>query len=401
MFFSKRMLLLFISIFELSGCSTIPIQGPRLDDAQRASLESALSESVSSGSVGLALGLLANSEGVVFEYAAGENAPGVAATTDTIVRLDSLTKPLTAAAVMLLVDQGKVLLADPVSKYIPSFSRSCVQSSKADKASSACVPVVREMTIAHLLTHTGGLAGYSEAVDALWDSESNMQFAEGIAKLPLRHQPGEGFQYGNAYEVLPAVISAASGMSFDAFLHQYLFNPMKMNDTYFVVPDSKRMRFAALYTRDDNGALTVMSSPYDPETETFPSGGGGVKSTLHDYARFARMLLGGGQLDGIRILSAEAVNLMTRPHVEKSVADSWQGDYAWGYGLSVRRTMLERPDDKKSVGSFGWNGGYGTLFFVDPSLDLIGITFTQMHWRDDHDMRARFEKAALAVWGQR
>lgn len=341
----------------------------------------------------MAIGLVVKSDAIEFVGAAGEAAPGVPAGIDTIVRLDSITKPLTATGIMILADRGKLNLSDPVSKFIPAFTNLRVASN-----TEATLPR-RAMTIRDLLTHTGGLAGYSPDVDALWSLPTNLDFAEGIARLPLRHHPGDGFQYGNAYEVLPAVIAAASGAPFDEFLKENVFDPLRMQDTYFVVPNDKRIRYAALYTKNDAGGFVVQSAPDDPETESFPSGGGGLKSTAGDYARFAQMLLNRGELDGVRILSAEAVDLMTRPQVDKSVPGSWQEDYAWGYGMAVRREVASTPEDRKPVGSYGWNGGLGTLFFVDPVHQLIGVVVTQMGYGNDYDLREKFEAAAYSALG--
>ncbi len=338
----------------------------------------------------MAIGLVAYKGEVVFSDSVGEASPGAPATVETIVRLDSLTKPLTAAAVLSLADAGKLSLNDPVSKFLPEFSTLTVDRDGEVQAASVT------MTIRHLLTHTGGLAGYSPDVDALWEAPTNQVFAAGIARLPLRQEPGGGFQYGNAYEVLPAIVEAASGLRFDDYLRSAIFEPLGMKNTYFAVPADKKSRFAALYDRDDNGVLYVKSLPTAPETESFPSGGGGAKSTVGDYLKFAQMLKNGGKANGVRILSESAVESMTSPQVSRTLPGAWQNDYAWGYGLSIRERNADETDPK-SAGAFGWNGGYGTLFFVDPTKDLIAVVFTQLQWGNEHDVRERFEKAVYTA----
>ncbi len=361
------------------------------------SLQAVLDHSVAIGETSFAVGALSRDGEVVFEGSAGEATPGRSATTDTIFRLDSITKPLTAAAVMILVDQGRIKLDDPVSDYVPAFADAEVALTTADEGAPTLIALNRRVAVRDLLTHTAGLAGYSPETDALWASKTNLEFAEGMARMPLRHHPGEGFQYGNAYEVLPAVIAVASGLPFDTFIEKYILAPLEMRDTHFVVPADKRSRYAAIFTKDKDGKLIAHALPSDPETEDFPSGGGGLKSTVGDYRRFAEMLLNGGARNGVRILSEHSVREMTAPQVDADVSGAWQGDYAWGYGLAVRRSATTDPADKKALGSFGWNGGYGTQIFVDPKNRLVGVVATQMQYGNDFDLRERFEEAAYSI----
>ncbi|MEP2988518.1 MAG: serine hydrolase domain-containing protein [Parasphingorhabdus sp.] len=335
-----------------------------------------------------AIGLVSVGDAIVFEQAHGRITDKTEASINTIVRLDSLTKPITAAAVLVLIDEGLINLSDPVSKYLPTFKNARVG---ADRKSPD-----KPITIQNLLTHTGGLAGYSDEVNKLWDANSNKEFANGIAALPLRHNPGDGFQYGNAYEVLPAVIAVVSGMKFEEFVSAKILQPLDMEDTSFVVPDSKRERYSSLYTREGE-KLTVMSTPFDPETEKFASGGGGLKSTVRDYHKFATMLLNKGQFEGKQILSSDAVEAMTKVQVAKDIEGAWQGARGWGYGLAVKHRAED--GNRASVGAFGWNGGFGTQFFVDPEKKLIGVIVTQIHFSNPHELREGFEKLTYQVIG--
>lgn len=375
---------LLVLTLAVAGCTGIQSQAP---------LFSVMSESVEQGNVPFAIGMVSENGKITFAGAVGESSPGYEVDTATIVRLDSLTKPITAAAIMILRDDGILKLDDPVASYVEGFADVQVRKQSDGDHLGALVAPERPVTIRDLLTHTGGLAGYSSAVDALWEASSNLEFAEGIADLALRHEPGTGFQYGNAYEVLPAIVSAASKMPFDEFLATRIFSPLSMTDTFFVVPEDKRHRYSALYSKDDGGSLIVIMTPGDPETERFPSGGGGLKSTVSDYHRFALMLMNGGELDGVRVLSQDAVHRMTSPQVDRAVLGAWQEDYDWGLGLAIR-TRLNDTGDPASLNSFGWNGGLGTLFFVDPDQGLIGVVFTQMHWSNEYDLRDRFKNQA-------
>lgn len=386
------------AVVSAAACAHTPSQIPS-SSALSVKLQATLDRSVETGETAFAVGLVSQNGELLFEGAAGEAAPGYPACAGTIFRLDSITKPITAVAILILAEKGRLHLDDPAAKFIPAFAEVKVERKTSDGASIFSAPA-RPITVRDLLTHTAGLAGYSPETDALFSSKTNIEFAEGIAKLPLRHDPGEGFQYGNAYEVLPAIVARASGVGFDVFVRDNILTPLKMDDTYFVVPQEKRERFAALYTKSDAGDIEVFASPDDPETEDFPSGGGGLKSTVRDYRRFAEMLLNGGERDGVRILSAQSIKKMTSPQVAKEIAGSWQGDYGWGLGLAVRRGLETNPQDKKPVGAFGWNGGYGTLFFVDPVNRRVGVVATQMQYGNEFDVRERFEEAVYSSFPQ-
>lgn len=376
-----KSILLVLSLLALNACTPMPEPASANVDGFQA-VRAYMSEQVETSEVPNAIGLVSKNGQIVFEAAMGQISDKQPAQLDTIVRLDSLTKPITAAAVLMLVDDGKLKLSDPVSKYIPAFENIRV-------GDGASIPT-RSITIHDLLTHTAGLAGYSPEVDALWDSDSNLEFANGIAALPLRHNPGEGFQYGNAYEVLPAVVAQVSGLKFEEFVAAHILRPLGMSDTSFVVPDNKRDRYSSLYSKNESGELVIMSKPSDPETEKFASGGGGLKSTVKDFHKFATMLMNKGRFDGREVLSAQAFDSMTKMQVNPNLPGAWQGARGWGYGMAV--TYRAKEDEFRSIGSFGWNGGLGTMFFVDPKKKLIGIIFTQIHFSNPHELRAGFER---------
>ena len=376
-----KSILLVLSLLALNACTPMPEPASANVEGFQA-VRAYMSEQVETSEVPNAIGLVSKNGQIVFEAAMGQISDKQPAQLDTIVRLDSLTKPITAAAVLMLVDDGKVKLSDPVSKYIPAFENIRV-------GDGASIPT-RSITIHDLLTHTAGLAGYSPEVDALWDSDSNLEFANGIAALPLRHNPGEGFQYGNAYEVLPAVVAQVSGLKFEEFVAARILRPLGMSDTSFIVPNNKRDRYSSLYSKNESGELVIMSKPSDPETEKFASGGGGLKSTVKDFHKFATMLMNKGRYDGREVLSAQAFDSMTKMQVNPNLPGAWQGARGWGYGMAV--TYRAKEDEFRSIRSFGWNGGLGTMFFVDPEKKLIGIIFTQIHFSNPHELREGFER---------
>lgn len=376
-----KSILLVLSLLALNACTPMPEPASANVEGFQA-VRAYMSEQVETSEVPNAIGLVSKNGQIVFEAAMGQISDKQPAQLDTIVRLDSLTKPITAAAVLMLVDDGKLKLSDPVSKYIPAFENIRV-------GDGASIPT-RSITIHDLLTHTAGLAGYSPEVDALWDSDSNLEFANGIAALPLRHNPGEGFQYGNAYEVLPAVVAQVSGLKFEEFVAARILRPLGMSDTSFIVPNNKRDRYSSLYSKNESGELVIMSKPSDPETEKFASGGGGLKSTVKDFHKFATMLMNKGRYDGREVLSAQAFDSMTKMQVNPNLPGAWQGARGWGYGMAV--TYRAKEDEFRSIRSFGWNGGLGTMFFVDPEKKLIGIIFTQIHFSNPHELREGFER---------
>lgn len=316
-----------------------------------------LQRAVDSRSVGSAVGLVARSGRIVFVGAVGEVAPGVPMTDDAIVRLASITKPITAVAVLILYEEGKVRLSDSVDRYLPEFTNAASE---------------RPITIYDLLTHQAGLQADGPELDKIWDeAKTTSDFSSRLARLPLRFPPGSQYEYGPAYEVLTAIIEKVTGQTYERFLSERVLRPLKMFDTFFFVPKEKQARLAAQYRRDTSGALVPFRARgQEGIPGEFYSGGGGLRSTVRDYFRFAQFLLNGGQLDGVRLLSPLTVRLMTADHVGGKYPDP---NYGWGLGVQVRRTAA--GSDIGSVGSYGWNGGTGTLFVVDPRERLIVILF--------------------------
>ena len=324
----------------------------------------------------------------------------VAMKTDSIFRIASMTKPITSVAIMMLFEENKLFLTDPVSKFIPAFKGSTVLEDGKP------VPARRAITIRDLLTHRSGLtynflnggavgAGYrkSGVVDGL--ASTTMTLEENINKLaaePLVSQPGAAFNYSLSTDVLGRVVEVASGQPLNVFFRERIFKPLKMIDTDFVVPESKWSRFVNVYSPDGKGGIRPMTDPeafgnthmspwaYYKEGKSYFSGGAGLASTAADYARFANMLLNGGSLDGARLLSPKTIELMTSnhsadvPHPLPLVGAGRD----WGLGFQVV-TDLAATQTLGSNGMYGWSGIYGTVFWIDPKEQLVSIMMVQRY----------------------
>jgi CubicO group peptidase (beta-lactamase class C family) len=325
--------------------------------------------------------------------------------TDTIFRIASMTKPITSVAVMMLYEEGKLLLNDPVSKFIPAFKQLQVMPSGQDTAGP--VPARRAITIRDLLTHRSGITyGFlnngpvgkayrsNGVLDGLTVMPDSLEDAiNKLASQPLMSQPGEAFNYSLSTDVLGRVVEVASGQRFDVFLRERIFTPLRMMDTSFEVVDAKWPRLATVYSPDPAGGIRPMRDPesfgntvmspnasYKPPKKYF-SGGAGLTSTASDYARFAQMLLGGGAVDGVRLLSPKTVELMTTSHTADLPGGGGSLVGAGGhFGLGFRIVMdLGATQTLGSVGMYGWSGIYGTNFWVDPKERLVAVVMVQRY----------------------
>jgi CubicO group peptidase (beta-lactamase class C family) len=331
---------------------------------------------------------------------------------DTIFRIYSMTKPITSVAFMMLLEEGRVALDEPVHKYIPEWKNLGVFQAGTFPA-FLTRPPSRPMLIVDLLRHTSGLTyGFQQRsnVDAAYrenkigevEKAGTLQtMIADLAKIPLEFSPGEGWNYSVATDVVGYLVGLISGMPFEQFLKERIFNPLGMNDTDFFVPADKAHRFAACYSADPKGGFNPLAAERkgdltlqdDPATSSFLSppsfisGGGGLCSTVADYLTFCRALLGGGELGGIRLLGPKTLKLMTSNHLPGGVdlpamSRSLFSEAAYngiGFGLGFAVTMNPAQTlIPSSPGEFSWGGAATTSFFIDPAEELITIFMTQV-----------------------
>jgi CubicO group peptidase (beta-lactamase class C family) len=311
-------------------------------------------------------------------------------TEDTIFAIASMTKPITCVATMILVEQGKLGLDDPVEKYLPELKNPRVLgAAKDDKDDAvATIEAKRPITIRHLLAHMSGFAygvslpmlpadgriakAYTRAGLNGRGSNSIAELPGRLAQVPLAHQPGESWTYGLSHDVLGRVIEVVAGESFDRFLDERIFKPLDMPDTSFLVPEAKRARVATIYRAEEDKPLAAIPKNYG--SATFFSGGGGLFSTVRDYTRFAVMLANGGELDGYRILKPETLAAMTTNEIgNRSVF----GLYKYGLGFGLVLTPGANGN-APALNRYFWAGLYSTYFWVDPHHDLVAVLMTQV-----------------------
>ena len=324
----------------------------------------------------------------------GDRAKTIPLAPDAIFWIASMTKPVTSVAAMMLVEDGKLDLAAPVHQYLPELKEMMVGVETTDPVSGqskfVLEPQKRPMTIEDLLRHTSGLvypdlgnaAGRKLYGDSFARDSTLKEFVSRLARLPLAHQPGEVWEYGSSVDVLGRVIEVASGQPLDQFLYDRLFKPLGMVDTAFWVPPEKLPRL--IDPPVGAGPILLPDRDVSKPTRLF-SGGGGLVSTASDYLRFCQMLLNGGELDGVRILSPATVRRMTTSSLPRDIRFAGvnsgfvgpQGGSTWGLGFAIRSdaTWSLVPG---SVGSYTWSGAWGTYFWVDPAEQLVAVQLIQV-----------------------
>jgi CubicO group peptidase (beta-lactamase class C family) len=349
-------------------------------------------------------------------YGERDKEAGLPVELGTLWRIYSMTKPITSVAAMMLYEEGAFELKDPVSSFIPSFAEPRVY-----KSGSALAPVTEPalgpVRIWHLLTHTAGLTyGFHHAhpVDAMyraagyeWGTPAGADLAaccDAWASLPLLFQPGTEWNYSVASDVLGRVVEVASGQSLDEFFRTRIFEPLDMPDTAFSVAPAEQPRLAALYTPDRRTRHAVRLDAMGDAAKRQPhawSGGGGLVSSAHDYHRFTQMLLGGGELDGVRLLGNRTVAYMTRNHLPGRAdleafgrplfAETTFDGVGFGLGFSV----VDDPVKNKVLstqGDYGWGGAASTAFWVDPTERITALFFTQLLPSSTHPIRPQLKQ---------
>ena len=321
----------------------------------------------------------------VYERAAGvSNGAGRPIRSDDLFAIASLSKIVTTVATLMLMEEGRLGLNDPLSRFIPAFTNTPVAVTNAS-GGVVLQPPARPILIRHLLTHTSGIVSFDPPAGspmAAGEVRSGGSFstladaAEYVAQVPLKHPPGDAWTYGISTDVLGRVVEIASGMPFDQFLDTRIFRPLGMNDTGFVVPESKRARQVDRDERQPDGSLKRI--PSTPGGGRWPSGAGGLFSTPRDYLRLAHLLLNGGALDGVRLLSPRTVELMRMDQLHGLAKPTKIYPVSDGFGLGVEiRTDVARAGWLGSEGTFGWNGASTCYCAVDPKERLVMMIWAQ------------------------
>ena len=389
-----------------------------------------ISPAASGGVTGISAQRLSRIDGMIEEFVKNEQTPGAVAmivrdgkivyhkafgysdvekkTTlkkDDIFRIASQSKAITSLAVMMLWEEGKFLLDEPVSKYIPEFkSPKVLKSFHAEDSTFTTEPARGEITIRHLLTHTSGIdyamIGSTE-LKAIYakhgvpsgignDREVLGEKMKILGNLPLKHHPGERWTYGLNHDVLGYLVEIWSGMSFDKFLKTRIFDPISMKDTYFYLPKEKQNRLVALHAYKDGKPVKMKEAPFDAMNPDYPtlngtylSGGAGLSSTTEDYAKFLQLFLNNGEYNGVRLLSRKTVELMLTEQFP-----SLNINYGLAFGLET-----EENDNRSifSLGSFSWGGAFATTYWADPKERLIGVIYTNVYGNPYWQLSEKFK----------
>jgi CubicO group peptidase (beta-lactamase class C family) len=311
----------------------------------------------------------------------------------TIVRIYSMTKPITGTALMTLYDQGKFQLDDPLSKYAPEFSDLKVLGKVDANGILVTEPLDRPVTIRDITRHTAGFVnnGNVPGIGPLFNDAGRrentlQQFAEKMGRIPLMFQPGEQWAYGPSVDVQAFLVEKISGKPFDQYVKETILDPLKMNTTRYVVAEADKKNFAAMYVMGEDKKLNRVPAEQADyfNTQDWPlkPGGWGLTSTVDDYMRFAQMLVNEGSLDGVTILKPETVKLMATNHLADSVTERmWlpsKGQVGFGIDFAVRiAPPASEKENQGAVGEFFWDGAASTLFWVDPKNDLTAVLFVQ------------------------
>ena len=375
-----------------------PVGSPRGFSAARLTrLDSLLDRSAQDGRIGGAVMLVLRDDHIVYQRAVGfaDREANRRMAPDALFRIASQTKALTSVATLMLVEEGRVALSDPVSKFIPSFQRTTV-AIRTDTG-TAIVPARRQITVRDLLTHTSGVSYGTEPIVAdryrtkglgpaagfgwyLADKDEGVcETMDRLGTLPFVEQPGEAWVYGYSIDILGCVVEKASGVPFDEFIRTRITGPLGMHDTFFFVPPAKRDRLTAVYASDSTGhAVRAPDGPrgqgnYNDGPRRDFAGGAGLVSTAQDYARFLQMIAHRGAWNGQQFLAPHTVRLMTTNQV-----GTLHGNSGLGFGLGFETTDRYGANGFASEGSFGWGGAYGSTYLVDPVEGLVIVFMVQL-----------------------
>jgi CubicO group peptidase (beta-lactamase class C family) len=406
---TRHVLALAIVLSNVAGAQNATARRHGFSTARLQRLDGFMQQYVDSNRIAGAVALVLRDGNFVYERAVGfaDKESSRRMTPDAMFRIASQSKALTSVAIMILLEEGKIALNNPVSRFIPAYASTTV-ATRSDTG-RVIQPATRQITIRDLLTHTAGISYGTDSLVAPLYAQKGLGPAAGygwytadkdepvcvtmetVASLPFTRQPGEAWVYGYSTDILGCVVERASGMPLDQFLRERITRPLRMNDTHFFVPVAQRQRLVTLYASDaDNRAIRAPEGArgqghyVDGPRRSF-AGGAGLVSTARDYGRFLQMLLNGGELDGIRVLSPRSVAVMTTNQVGTLYNPNGQG---FGLGFSI----LERAGADNTLmteGTYGWGGAYGSQYRVDPRERIV-LVFMVNQLPNRTDIAAKF-----------
>lgn len=391
--------LLLVALFFFASCKE---QEPEVhylvDEAVEVRIDSTLQSFVDFGDVAGASALIYEKGKEVyfnaFGYADLKNKKPMER--NTLVQIYSMTKPITGTALMTLYEEGKFKLDDPLEKYAPEFANMQVYTGYDSIAGEMILePAKRPITIADITRHTAGfsgrrdLPGLGEAIaeaDALNRENTLSEMAKKLSTIPLGYQPGEHWEYGISVDVQAYLVELLSGQPYAEYVQEHVLDPLKMNNTRYVVPESDRNRMSSAYSHEGDSLIQLPNEEahaFNYKKWPLTPGGWGLTSTLDDYMRFARMLVNDGKLDGVEVLEPQTVELMSTNHLDENITDrSWlpsKGQVGFGIDFAVRLQPPASVEENNGVvGEFFWDGAASTLFWVDPVNELTAVFFVQI-----------------------
>lgn len=403
------------ALLVLIACKPTPEVGESgiITDAVKDRIDATLQSFVDSNRVAGISALIVEKNKEVYFNAFGnaDREANVPIDRNTIVRIFSMTKPVTGVALMQLYEKGLFQLDDPLSKYAPEFAGVQVFAGFDDRGKMKLEAPHRPITVRDITRHTAGFLnqGHEQIGNLYRDADvSNKnntltQMAAGLAKLPLAFHPGEQWSYGICVDVQAYLVEKLSGTPFDQYVQENILTPLKMDNTGYVPKDMKR--FAAMYNRAEgqlNRVADSVANAFNSQEWPLKPGGFGLTSTLDDYSRFAQMLVNGGTLDGVEVLKPETVKLMATNQLADSVTERmWlpsKGQVGFGIDFAVRLREAQGPDEKVgAVGEFFWDGAASTLFWVDPENKLTAVLFVQI-FPFDNPVHKKFKDAVYGAY---
>jgi CubicO group peptidase (beta-lactamase class C family) len=364
-----------------------------IDKAAKARIDSSLKSFVDAGSIAGVSALIfeKNKEAYYNAFGYADRDAKLPMDRNTIVRIYSMTKPVTGVALMTLYEQGAFQLDDPLSKYAPEFASMKVYKGVDASGKIILEPAKRPITIRDLTRHTTGFAVGTELpglkelvqkVDPMNPNNTLSEMARKLATLPLAFHPGDQWAYGCSVDVQAFLVELLSKKPFDQYIKEKIFDPLGMNHTRYVVPEDERKNFAVLY-RNENGKLNAANDNFNLKSWPLTPGGFGLTSTLDDYMKFARMLLNKGKSGKAVVLKPETVKLMSTSHLSDTIRQRmWlpsKGQVGFGIDFAVRtRTPASKEENNGVVGEFFWDGAASTLFWVDPVNEITAVLFVQV-----------------------